>query len=155
MIRNLVSTLMLSALVASAQAANQVVTDSGDNGGPNQLRAKLTAAQSSGGGTISFTTGAATIVLGGILPAITTSITIDGGNVVTISGANTYSILSVNSGATLTLNNLTISNGYNAGSDGGAIQNRGTLNINNSKFFQNRTAPPWSGGAILSLGPLN
>src|SRR5437588_4395704 len=136
MIRNLVSTLMLSALVASAQAANQVVTDPGDNGGANQLRAKLTAAQSSGGGTITFTTGTATIVLGGILPAITTNITVDGGNVITISGANTYSILSVNSGATLTLNNLTISNGYNAGSDGGAIQNRGTLNITNSKFFQ-------------------
>ncbi|TMC47390.1 MAG: hypothetical protein E6J26_11400, partial [Chloroflexi bacterium] len=40
-----------------ASAANQVVSDCGDSGGVNQLRAKLSAAQSSGGGTLTFTCG--------------------------------------------------------------------------------------------------
>ena len=36
---------------ALALAVDQVVTDPGDTGGPGQLRAKLTALQSTGGGT--------------------------------------------------------------------------------------------------------
>ena len=137
-------------------AANQVVTDPGDNGGGNQLRAKINAAQSSGGGTITFSIGTVTIVLAnGVLPTITTNVTVDGGGKVTISGANTSSILAVNSGATLTLNNLTITKALNAGSNGGAIQNFGTLNINNCMFTENQTSAAFSGGAILSLGPLN
>jgi predicted outer membrane repeat protein len=150
--------VLATVLIGSARTAyatDQVVTDPGDNGGANQLRAKITAAQSSGGGTITFTTGTATIVLGGILPTITANITIDGGNVVTISGANTYSIFSVNSGATLTLNNLTISNALNPSGDGGAIVSHGALNINNSKFLNNQAASGFSGGAIESYGPLN
>src|SRR5215203_4548733 len=62
-----------------ASATNQVVTDTGDNGGPNQLRAKLAALQNTGGGTLTFNMGAATIVLlQGQLPAITTNSTVDG-----------------------------------------------------------------------------
>ena len=104
--------------VRVAGASDQVVTDSGDSGGPNQLRAKLAALQSGGGGTLTFSIGTATIVLqNGALPAITTNVTMDGGGNVTISGANTSLILSVNSGATLTLNNITITKGFNAGGD--------------------------------------
>ena len=40
--------------VSRARAADQVVSDCGDSGGANQLRAKITAAQSSGGGTITI-----------------------------------------------------------------------------------------------------
>src|SRR6478672_2906133 len=161
MIRHLISMVALLALVASAWATDQVVTDSGDNGGPNQLRAKLTAAQSSGGGTITFTIGTAPIVLAAILPTITSNITIDGGNVVTISGNNASPVLQVGSGATLTLNNLTITRGFNGSGDGGAIRNGsgagngGTLNINNCKFLSNEAASAFSGGAIVSYRPLN
>ena len=162
MIRNLVLTLVLVALIASANAANQVVSDAGDNGGPNQLRAKLAAAQGSGGGTITFNVGAATIVLTcGILPTITSNITIDGGNVVTLSGNNATPAFQITSGATLTLNNLTIFKCLNSSSDGGAVRNGssagngGTLNITNCKFLQNAAAVGFSGGAIVSYGPLN
>src|SRR6478672_11008731 len=105
MIRHLISMLALLALVASAQATDQVVTDSGDNGGPGQLRAKLNALQSSGGGTLTFGTGFSTVVLSqGVLPNITTNCTIDGGDAVTISGNDVTRVFFVNSGATLTLN---------------------------------------------------
>jgi hypothetical protein len=164
MIRHLVSMWALLALIASAQAANQVVTDTGDNGGPNQLRAKIVAAQGSGGGTITFNVGTATIVLTAtpaILPTITSNITIDGGNLVTISGNNATPAFQVSSGATLTLNNLTITKCLNPSSDGGAVRNGsaagngGTLNITNCKFLQNAAAVGFSGGAIVSYGPLN
>ena len=160
MIRNLLSTTVWLTLLASVHAADQVVTDPGDNGGPTQLRARLSAAQSSGGGTITFNIGTATIVLGQILPTITTNITIDGGNVVTISGNNATPAFQMTSGATLTLNNLTITQCLNASGDGGAIRNgsasnHGTLNITNCKILNNATASSFSGGAILSYGPLN
>jgi hypothetical protein len=156
MIRNLVSIFVLQALLASIQAADQVVTDAGDNGGANQLRAKLTALQSSGGGTLTFNVGAATIVLtNGVLPSVITNSTVDGGGTVTISGANSTYIFGIESGGTLTLNNITVTRGFNGGGDGGAIRNFGTLNINNCKLLQNQTASGFSGGAILSVGPLN
>ena len=151
----LVVLLLFASSLTATRASNQVVTDTGDSGGPNQLRAKIATAQSSGGGAITFTTGTATIVLmNGALPSITTNTVIDGGNKITISGNNAFQIFSVNNGATLTLNNITISRGFNDG-DGGAIVNSGTLNINSSKFLDNKTTSAWSGGAILSLGSLN
>lgn len=148
--------LALFAFAPSIHAANQVVTDFGDNGGANQLRAKLAALQSSGGGALTFGPGTATIVLAnGVLPAITKNTTIDGASRITISGGNASSILSVGSGATLTLKNITITRGFNNG-DGGAIYNGGTLNVNNSKFLSNlASATGGSGGAIVSYGPLN
>jgi predicted outer membrane repeat protein len=170
MIRHLASTWMLLALIASAQGANQVVTDKGDTGGtcPGAtctLRQAIAAAQGSGGGTITFNIGTATIVLtsgaGPILPTITSDITIDGGNVVTISGNNATPAFQITSGATLTLKNLTITKCLNSSSDGGAVRNGssagngGTLNITNCKFLQNAAAVGSSGGAIVSYGPLN
>src|SRR5437868_6935271 len=94
--------LVLAALVLFvpppfAQAADQVVSDCADNGGASQLRAKLAAAQGSGGGTITFTCGPATIVLqNGVLPTITTNTTVNGGGSITISGNNATRIFNVN-----------------------------------------------------------
>src|SRR5689334_16931891 len=159
MIRHLVSMCALLALIASTKAANQVVTDAGDNGGPNQLRAKIVAAQGSGGGTITFNVGTATIVLaGGILPGITSNITIDGGNAITISGNNATPAFQIVAGGTLTLNNLSITHCSNANSDGGAIRNGsangngGTLNITNCRFLLNTAGASFSGGVIVSYG---
>lgn len=141
--------------VTHLAAADQTVTDPGDNGGANQLRAKLVAVQSSGGGTVTFNIGNAIIILTqGMLPAITTNTTINGGGVVAISGANATPILTINNGGTLTLKNITITHGF-ASEDGGAVRNFGTLNANNCKFTENQTEAPYSGGAILSLGLLN
>src|SRR5438552_4028338 len=148
--------LVLVVLIGSVKATDQVVTDPGDNGGASQLRAKLAALQSSGGGTLSFNVGFATIVLTqGVLASITTNCTIDGGDAVTVSGNDASRVFIVNAGATLTLNNITISHGNNASGDGGGIRNDGTLNINHCKFLANKTVSSWSGGAILSFGPLN
>lgn len=126
------------------------------------MRAKITAAQSSGGGTITFNVGSATIVLtGGILPTVTSNITIDGGNVVTVSGNNATPAFQMSSGVTLTLTNLTITKCLSSSNDGGAVRNSsgqgngGTLNITNCKFLQNAAGTAFSGGAIVSYGPLN
>jgi hypothetical protein len=141
-------------------AANQVVSDCGDSGGPNQLRAKIIAAQSGGGGTITFSCGPTVILTAGDLPTITTNITIDGGNTVTLSGNNASRLFLV-SGGQLTLNYITLTKGNSGGDgfpthDGGAIYNlAGTLNINNSKFLDNQATSAGNGGAILSLGVLN
>lgn len=154
--RLLVLLLLTVFLSVPAWATDQVVTDPGDNGGANQLRAKLTALQNTGGGKLTFNTGAATIVLQqGTLPTIATNSTIDGGGNITISGSNTFRILYINGTGALTLRNLTVSNGYSSGGDGGAIFNSGTLNVTSCKFFNNQTSASWSGGAIITYGPLN
>ncbi len=133
-----------------------VVSDCGDSGSANQLRDKLSAAQSRGGGTITFTCGPSIVLNAayGALPTITTNITINGGNTITLSGNNASRLFFVD-GGTLTLNNITITKGYYNG-DGGAIYNNiGTLNINNSKFLYNETTLNGNGGAIISFGALN
>ena len=67
----------------------------------------------------------------------------------------------MNSTGTLTLNNLTVTGGFNRTADGGAIRNGsaegngGTLNINHCKFLANGVDFNFRGGAILSYGPLN
>lgn len=106
--------------VSRARAADQVVSDCGDSGGANQLRAKITAAQSSGGGTITFTCGPAIIVATTQLPFITGVVTIDGGGTIQLSGGNTVRVFFVNGGS-LMLRNVTVRNG-SAGNAGGAIR---------------------------------
>jgi hypothetical protein len=151
----LVAVLALAPSVAPVRAADQVVSDCGDNGGTNQLRAKLTAAQSSGGGTITFACGPATITLtGGILPLITTNITIDGAGTITLSGNNISRLFIVANGGSLTLRRITLTKGYNGDSDGGAITNYGMLQVNTCRFLDNETADPYSGGAIATYGRL-
>ena len=82
--RRLILAVLFSVFVQFAPAADQVVSDAGDSGGPNQLRAKLAALQSSGGGTLTFNVGFATIALQqGVLPSVTTSSAVDGGGNVT------------------------------------------------------------------------
>lgn len=153
--RALLQGMAICALGFGASAADQIVTATGDNGGANQLRAKLAALQSTGGGTLTFNLGTATIVLAqGALPAITTTCTIDGGGNVTIDGAGASAILSISSGGSLTVQDITLTNGFNASAGGGAIVNSGTLAIDQCTLSNNRTAAAFSGGAIWSSGPL-
>ena len=91
---------------------------------------------------------------GSVLPAITTNITINGGNSITLSGNNASRVFYVNAGGTLTLNNLTVTKGY-ADGDGGAVYSLGTLNINNSRFLDNQTTLNGNGGALIAFGALN
>jgi len=72
-----------------------VVTDLGDNGGPNQLRATITSCLSSDGGVITFLPGLSGTVtlINGPLPTITPNVTIDGGGVIEISGNDARAFL--------------------------------------------------------------
>lgn len=135
-----------------AQAANKVVSDCGDNGAAHQLRAQLTAAQSSGGGTITFKCSPTITLLNGVLPAITSNITLDGNHKITINGNNATRIFKVASTGTLTLKNITISNAF-YNSDGGAINSQGTLHISHTLFSNNKAGDNYSGGAIFASGP--
>jgi hypothetical protein len=149
--------LIILTACASVGAADQVVSDCADSGGANQLRQKLADAQSSGGGTITFTCGPNIVVdsTKGALN-VTGNVTIDGNHAMEISGGNATRIFLVNSTATLTLNRITISFAKWSSGDGGAVRNNGgTLNVTNSKFLNNATSADWSGGAIYSTGPLH
>ena len=145
----------LIAHAGNARAADQIVTDFGDSGGPNQLRAKINAAQATGGGTISFA-GSGTVILSGAqLPNITAEVTIDGGpSGVTISGGNGSRIMFVAAGSKLTLRNLTFTKGNSGTSDGGALWTEAAVVIENCKFIENQAMAPNSGGAIVAYQPL-
>jgi hypothetical protein len=143
------SALALLAGSHAALASDQVVTDCGDSGGPNQLRAKLAAAQSSGGGTITFTCGPATIVLtGGVLPTITSNVTINGEGKITLSGNNASRLFFVDTGGGLALDGLALTKGYDVGSGGALYMYNSTLDANNVTFKDNRA--DIDGGALYA-----
>src|SRR5438067_4464757 len=151
--------LILLAPTIRVQAANQTVSNLGDNGLASQVRQKLAACQSgtSPGGTITFSV-AGTVTLDpakGPLPNITANVTVNGGGTIEISGNNGTRIFNVDTGATLTLENITLSHAYSASGDGGAVASTGAVNAENTKFFYNQTSVDVSGSAILCWGPLN
>lgn len=146
--------LLWPGAVPRAHAANAVVSDCGDNGGANQLRAKMNEIKAIGeGGTITFSCGPTVLLTGGELPGISDNILVNGGNTVTLSGNNASRLFFVNSGGMLTLNNITITKGFASG-DGGAIRNEGILNLTNAKLIDNHVTNG-SGGAIFSRGAIN
>jgi List-Bact-rpt repeat protein/centrosomal CEP192-like protein/NHL repeat-containing protein/beta-propeller repeat-containing protein len=85
---------------------------------------------------------------------ISNNTTIDGtGQNVTISGGNATQIFVVPTGVTFDVNNLTLSNAASPSgnyTDGGAIENFGTLNISNCTFSQNIVNG--QGGALANEG---
>ena len=95
-----------------------------------------------GGGTVTFNCSTALIHLSST-KTISVNTTIDGEGKITLSGDNARRLFVVSSGVTLTLNNITLSNGYTASGNGGAIYNGsfggdgGTLIINNSQLLNN------------------
>ncbi|HTY56777.1 MAG TPA: choice-of-anchor Q domain-containing protein, partial [Candidatus Binataceae bacterium] len=97
------------------------------------------------------------LTLASTLPAIANgsggSLTIDGsGQTVTISGANQYQVIVVNAHATLNLNQLTIANGSSP-SNGGGIENNGTVGLTNCTFSSN-SSTGGDGGAVDNNGSL-
>jgi len=76
-----------------------------------------------------------------------------------INGSDASRIFTINTGVNVTLLNLTIANGRAPNSNGGSIQNGGTLTINNCTFKNNaarRTSGSTDvyGGAIYNTGTL-
>jgi hypothetical protein len=133
----------------------------------NTKKAVNACAKGSGTDTIVFNTGlSGTISLNSSLPAIVNTLTIQGTATnppaITINGQNSYQILMVNSGAILNLSYLTIENGL-AGNPplagGGAVDNNGTLNVDDCAFSGNKAIAAsllgiTEGGAILNEGTL-
>src|SRR5205814_2168513 len=108
-----------------------------------------------GANTITFSV-SGTITLGSTLPAINTTMTIDGsGQTITISGNNFAQVMVVDSGNTLTLLNLVIANGRITGGNGGGINNGGTLNVTNSTFSGNNAKTCTGGIGSNDGGNLN
>src|SRR5581483_483542 len=113
-----------------------------------------------GGGLVTFNCGnfnqAATIVFGsgssGGTKTITADTTIDGGFLITLSGGFGYRLFVVNSGVTLTLKNITLINGYNPNSAGGAaVSNAGHL-ILDHVTISNMVDSAFNGGGIGTTG---
>jgi len=102
----------------------------------------------SGGGTVTFACGPATIVLGSP-QTITSNTKIDGGGLITLSGGSARRLFVVNPGARLELDNLVIQDGVSATGNGGAVLNLDTVSIFNSTF-RNNQAISGNGGAIYS-----
>src|ERR1041384_4332688 len=90
--RTMVFSLAAVGLVINVRAADQTVSDLGDNGLATQLRKKVTDCLNTGGGTIRFAQGlSGLIVLTSTLPAIQSPVS--GGSVgVTIEGADVITI---------------------------------------------------------------
>ncbi len=89
-----------------------------------------------GGGTVTFGCSGAIALAGTI--TITADTTIDGsGQAITISGSDAARVFLVDRGATLNLNAVTVAHGYAGQDRGGAVLNRGTLNVSNSTFADN------------------
>jgi len=134
------------------------------NDGSCSLREAITAAnnnsaynecpagESSAPDTITFSLGG-TISLTEVLTVSAAGpLVIDGGGVVTLSGHNSVRVLEVGYEADLTLENITVSDGYDT-NHGGGIYNMGTLTITNSTFSGN-SARDYSGGGIYNDGTL-
>jgi hypothetical protein len=118
-----------------ARAADQVVTDCVNYTGPNvdipiTLDEAVANAVATGGGTITFSCPAGTVIIvtSEIFIPINT-VTIDGGNNVTLDANNSNRIAYINPGATLNMQNIVVRNG--ASTFGGAFYNDGTLSLNN------------------------
>lgn len=150
-----------------AEAANGVVGPGNCN--ETGFSNVLASVDSSGGGTLTFNCGTATIPIT-VYKTIASSVTVDGGGTITLDGGNSSSLLQVFSSANVTLRGLTLRRGTfgathaleNFGrltldrvrvadnvSGGVAVQNYGTLAVRNSVFSGNRnTAAGGDGGAI-------
>ncbi len=135
----IVASNLLVAVLSMAEpafAVDYVVSDCGDNGGPDQLRSKINEANAASGGDITFTCGPATILLASALPNILKEITIDGGGDITLSGGDAVVIL--NSFSTLHLANLAIRDGKAAGNAGAVYTLNSILSMENVTIESSR-----------------
>ncbi|MBL1177276.1 FG-GAP-like repeat-containing protein [Pantanalinema sp. GBBB05] len=120
---------------------------------PGDLSLRESVQLAGRGSTISFASGLqGTITLNSQL-LINKNLTIDGpgANLLSLSGNNTSRVFEIANGATVTLEGLTIANGFANNASGGAIENYGTLMVDNSRVTNNRAV---YGGGIHNVGNL-
>jgi predicted outer membrane repeat protein len=118
------------------------VTNLGDVGAGSLRQALIDTPP---GGTVDFQAGlAGTITLTAGTLAITKDLTITGpgADIITVSGNNTSGVFEVHASATVAIAGLTVTAGMN--SDGGGVDNRGTLTLTNDAVTGN--VGGWGGG---------
>ncbi|MEO7755794.1 MAG: choice-of-anchor Q domain-containing protein [Dokdonella sp.] len=108
----------------------------------------LSTVDNSGGGTITFNCGTATIPFT-FGKQIAHAVTIDGGGTITFDGANTSGFFQVFFGATVTMRRLTFQHGAYTGGVR-AIENFGTLTLDHVRVINNVSTL----GPVLSSGTL-
>lgn len=122
------------------------------NANANDQSGSADCVAGAGADTIGFNLGVSnTITLSGAsLPAISGTLTIDGAAVIslTVNGDNASGVFQINPGAQVTLTALMIEN---ANATNGAIQNGGTLQLNNATVMSNTSQV---GGGIYNNGTL-
>jgi CSLREA domain-containing protein len=150
--------ILWPSLPARAQGINTiVVTSTADTGGNTcgsscTLRQAINAANNSGAllTKINFDLGSSesTIELSSQLPAVNSSVIIQGGGI-TVSGGGSARVFQVVRGGGLNLIGLTVIDGdAGASGSGGGVLNAGSLDVNNSTFSGNSAGE--SGGAIYN-----
>jgi len=139
----------------AAPTADEVVGD-GTPGSctEEEFDTKLATVLANGNGTLTFNCGGAATITFMSEKSITAAITIDGGGNITLSGGNTTRLFAAVGGATLNLVNITLQNGFNGTLGGGAILNNGTLSLDGVTIRDSNVDSGYSGGAILSYGPV-
>lgn len=157
--------IALGGLARPAYAAKQLTIANCRN--DKQLQNAITTAnKDNAGDTITFKC-SGVILLSKTL-TITGSTTLNGsGQTVTLDGNNSVKVLSVSSGVSFTLNALTIAHGLSPiSSNGGGLENFGTVSISNSTFannsaisggglYNNGTPPVTIGGSIVANNTAN
>ena len=128
-----------------------------DDSGPNTLRQAIVDANASAGDdSVVFNllgSSPLTITLNSQID-VTDNVTVDGTTYapgIKVSGGNSTRLFSVASGISFTIDTLTLSNGFTAGS-GAAIYNLGTTIVSRSTFSGNHSLD--DGGAIKNDGTL-
>jgi len=134
------------ALSPSAHAANGVVGPGNCNeAGFNSV---LSSVDGSGGGTITFNCGTATITFTSY-KSIAHAVTIDGGGTITFDGNNAAAFFQVYFSANATLRRLSLQRGAYAGGIR-ALENFGTLTLDRVRVVNNASTL----GAVLNSGTL-
>jgi hypothetical protein len=149
--------LTLAGPASVARAASYVVSNLNDSGAGSLRQAILDANATAGTDAITFSV-SGTIVLSSTLPTVTDAagLTIDGvGQSITVGGNDAVRVMVVDNGAALGLHNLTVAGGNAGTSDGGGINNAGTLSVTDSTFSGNSTAGGAAGGGIFNVGTLS
>lgn len=139
--------IAVAALVAAsdAGATNAVVTNCTEAG----LTSALSTVDGSGGGTITFNCGTATITFTSY-KQVANAVVIDGGGTITFDGGNTSPFFQSFFSATFVLRRLTLQHGIYAGGIR-ALENFGTLVLDRVRVVNNNSS---TRGPVLNTGTL-
>jgi predicted outer membrane repeat protein len=143
---NMATHLRMGLCVAFAAAACAVSSAAGASDGvvgPGNCNAAgfasvLAAVDGSGGGTLSFNCGTASIAFAGY-QTIANTVTIDGGGTITFDGGNASAFLQVFASAHATLKRLTLQHGVYTGGVH-ALENFGTLALDHVRVLANTSS---------------